>query len=213
HEPLVQTHPPGLRARLTRWARRKPGLAARLGAVAACSAIIWANRLAMSAGLYGPPRAGWSLGPLSLDRGWLTWADQLLFLAWAVASVGFQHALDRRGWSRGIICAWLAADVACLTALLMLNDALASPLTVAYAVLIAASGLWSRWRIVAATTALAMAGYAALVVETWLAGEPLGYAYWHLHFLAGLAILGCITAHQVRRLRALGRFIEGRASP
>ncbi len=46
-------------------------------------------------------------------------------------------------------------------------------------------------------------------------GEPagtdatIGFRYAHIDFLAALALMGLITAHQVRRIRALASLIDG----
>ena len=110
-------------------------------------------------------------------------------------------------WRR-VVRAWLGTDVLLATVLLIVDGQPMTPLTAVYPVLIAASGLWSRTRVVAFTTVLAMIGYMVLIAEGWASGKPIGPRYGHLDFLAGLALMGFISAYQSRRIRALGRLIE-----
>jgi serine/threonine-protein kinase len=92
-----------------------------------------------------------------------------------------------------------------------------STLLVGYPLLIAASGLWWRVKMVWVTTVLAIAGYAALYLDSsisWQAGvlrwqSPEQLRYPNI-FLAGLLLTGYIVARQVRRILALGRYYENR---
>jgi eukaryotic-like serine/threonine-protein kinase len=211
--PLVFTHPPGLIRRIGRWARNEPGLATRLFVVFACVAVIGVNWLSAAAGKYQPRKMGWSIGPLSGGPDSLRWINLALLLTWGLAAVGFQAALRRGRPMESVIRAWLGTDVALATVLLIIDGQPLSPLTAVYPVLIAASGLWSKVRVVAFTTALAMIGYVVLIAESWAKGRPIGYRYAHIDFIAALALMALITAHQVRRVRALGSLIDdGRAS-
>ncbi len=206
--PLELTHPPGTLARLGRWARREPGLATRLTVVIGCTAVIAANWLSSLAGIYQPRTTGWSIGPVSGGPESLRWVNLALLFSWGLASVGFQVALRRRKRVEAVARAWLGTDVALATILLIIDGQPMTPLTAVYPVLIAASGLWSRTRIVAFTTVLAMVGYVVLIAEGWASGKPVGPRYGHLDFVAGLALMGFITAFQARRVRALGRLID-----
>ncbi|MFI5459633.1 MAG: serine/threonine protein kinase [Isosphaerales bacterium] len=206
--PLELTHSPGLFARLGRWARREPGLATRLTIVIGCTAVIGANWLSAVAGIYQPRTAGWSIGPVSGGPDSLRWVNLTLLFAWGLAAAGFQASLRRTRRAEALIRAWLSTDVVLATVLLIIDGQPMTPLTAVYPVLIAASGLWSRARVVAFTTALAMIGYVVLIAEGWASGKPIGYRYGHLDFLAGLATMGFIAAYQARRVRALGRLID-----
>jgi len=206
--PLEFTHSPGLFARLGRWARREPGLATRLTIVIGCTAVIGANWLSALAGIYQPRNTGWSIGPVSGGPDSLRWVNLTLLFAWALAAVGFQSALRRTRRAEALVRAWLSTDVVLATVLLIIDGQPMTPLLAVYPVLIAASGLWSRARVVAFTTALAMIGYVVLIAEGWANGKPIGFRYGHLDFLAGLAVMGFIAAYQARRVRALGRFIQ-----
>ncbi len=209
--PLELTHPPGTLARLGRWARREPGLATRLTVVIGCTAVIAANWLSSVAGLYQPRTIGWSIGPIAGGPASLRWVNLALLLSWGLAAVGFQAALRHAQRVEAVARAWLGTDVLFATLLLIIDGQPMTPLTAVYPVLIAASGLWSRPRVVAFTTVLAMIGYAVLIAEGWASGKPIGPRYGHLDFLAGLALMGFIAAFQARRVRALGRLIDDAA--
>jgi len=206
--PLELTHPPGTLTRLGRWARREPGLATRLTVVSGCTAVIAVNWLSSVAGLYQPRTAGWSIGPVAGGPGSLRWVNLALLFAWGLAAAGFQAALRRSMRVESVVRAWLGTDVLFATVLLIIDGQPMTPLTAVYPVLIAASGLWSRTRVVALTTALAMIGYVVLIAEGWASGKPIGPRYGHLDFLIALALMGFISAYQSRRVRALGRLIE-----
>jgi len=206
--PLRLTHPPGFLVRLGQWTRREPGLATRLFVVIGCVVVIGANWLSAALGLYQPRNTGWSIGPLSGGPDSLRWVNLTLLLAWGLAAVKFQASLRRTRRVGAVVRAWLSTDVVLATVLLIIDGHPVSPLTAVYPVLIAASGLWSRVEVVAFTTALAMIGYVVLIAEGWANDRPIGFRYWHLDFLAGLALLGLIAAYQVKRVRAVGRLNE-----
>jgi eukaryotic-like serine/threonine-protein kinase len=206
--PLELTHPPGLLARVSRWARREPGLAARLTIVIGCTAVIGVNWLSAAAGVYQPRKVGWSIGPISGGSNSLRWVNLSLLFAWGLAAAGFQASLRRKKRVGTVVRAWMSTDVLLATILLIIDGQPMTPLTLVYAVLIAASGLWSRTQVVVFTTVLAMAGYVVLIAEGWAYGKPIGFRYGHLDFLVGLALMGFMTAYQARRVRALGTLIE-----
>lgn len=206
--PLELTHRPGLLARLFRWARREPGFAARLMIVIGCIAVIGVNWLSAAAGIYQPRKVGWSIGPISGGSDSLRWLNLSLLSAWGLAAACFQAALRRKARVEAVVRAWISTDVLLATILLIIDGQPMTPLTLVYAVLIAASGLWSRTRVVVFTTALAMLGYAILIVEGWAYGKPTGFRYGHLDFLVGLALMGFMTAYQASRVRALGTLID-----
>lgn len=81
---------------------------------------------------------------------------------------------------------------------------------VAFPLLVAASGLWFRVRLVWFSTVLAAVAYCALICT---AVPPLGEGGdWHHHliFVVALVILGTATAYQVWRVRALSQYYERR---
>ncbi len=207
--PLVLTHPPGFVGRLSRWARTEPGLAARLFVVTGCVVVIGVNWLFALAGKNPARPPGWSFGPFGGGPDSMRLVNLALLLTWGLVAVGFQFALRRRRHVGTVVRAWLGTDVAMATILLIIDGGPMTPLTTVYPVLIAASGLWSRVRVVAFTTALSMAGYVVLFVEASAAGKPIGFRSAHIDFIAGLALMAFVTGYQVKRVRALGSLIDG----
>jgi serine/threonine-protein kinase len=192
----VEARPPGPWQRLQRWARREPALASRLGALAVCCAIVEVKYHTFP-----------SLEPF-LHLEILT-----VLGLWALASVMFQRLLGR-DWAPEVIpLAWSGTDVVLLTAVLVLDDALTSPLIVGYPLLVAASGLWFRVPLVWFTTAIAVAGYAVLVLDAWRSRPAMANPHHHVIFMVALAVLGFVVAYQVKRVRVLSRYYEHRPLP
>jgi serine/threonine-protein kinase len=191
---LARPHSP--RQRLFRWARQEPGLASRLGALAA-GAII--------AQVY------YHLAhPVSLL---LHTAIVGVLGLWALASIVCQTLIRRGLWPEAVRVAWLAVDALMLTSALVMDEAFHSPLVLAYGVYIVASGLWFRAGLVWLTTALAAIGYLVLV-GVGAARAGLGESpQHHLIVLISLVLLGVMVAAQVKRVRALSRFYERRPTP
>jgi hypothetical protein len=210
-EPLEHTPAPGPWQRLRRWARRKPALATRLGVIAACLAVIWSEGPLRRSGLSTLPEGfedflNFSWNPLAPY-----WMNTTLLLLWAGSCWAFQGVMGRIPRLHWLRPSWLLADVAVLTSLLALNHGFLTPLVVAYLALVAVSGLWLDVRAVAVTTAVVIAAYLILLVPRLVDGPvPL---YLHLHFLTATVTTGLITAHQVRRIRALGRLCEPLKQP
>ncbi len=94
-------------------------------------------------------------------------------------------------------------DLVLTTVILRILGAADSSLVVAYAMLIAASGLWNRVRLVWLTTALAMLGYSILATDAYLRGLPRDSNHHPDIILTALAVTGLIIAQQVRKVRAL----------
>jgi serine/threonine protein kinase len=84
-------------------------------------------------------------------------------LIWIAASIAFDRPSRTRGSGESLRAPWIAVDVVLLTVLLRLLNAVTSTSVMGYPLLIAISGLWARGRLVWLTTALCLAGYAALV--------------------------------------------------
>jgi serine/threonine-protein kinase len=191
----------GLLARLRRWNRREPQLVARLGGLLAVAIITQYNYLFVT-----------STPDFSLH-----YTVQAVLALWALSALVFQHFMraGNRRLTVPILCS--AADILFLTVELKVLDRFESTLLVGYPLLIAASGLWWRVRLVWITTMLAMAAYGILFLDaslSWQAGslhwqesDQLRYAN---IFMAGLLLTGYIVARQVRRILALGRYYENR---
>ncbi len=165
--PLEETPPDTAWRRARHWARSEPALAARLAVIVACSAIMWGYRLVFPR--YSPLLAShWArsspltmLGPVESV---LVWMNQAILAAWGLASWAFQRRLTRERRDGGLQLGWRLVDVAALCLLIELDDALMSPLTVAFAVLIVASAFWARADQILQTTLLSMAGYVLLAL-------------------------------------------------
>ena len=161
--PLPNTPPDTAWQRIRDWARNAPALAARLAVIVACSAILWSYRLIV--GNYAPLLEGhWAgrpavaafLGALGPIESVLVWMNQALLAAWGLASWAFQRRLTRNRHGGGLQLGWRVVDVAALCLLIQLDDALMSPLTVAFAVLIVASAFRARADQILQTTLLSM---------------------------------------------------------
>jgi hypothetical protein len=134
----------------------------------------------------------------------LVWANEVLLIAWGLIYLAFQPLLNKSRRDDGIQLGWRIADVATLVLLLLL-DALMSPLTVAFPVLIVASAFWSRATQIIQSTLLSIAGYCLLILVHWRCHGALPNSYRHFHYLVALAILCLILVDQANRTRALAR--------
>ena len=203
-------------ARLRRWNRREPELVSRLGGLSLMAVFTQINFHTSSAP----------------DFRMHIWVQGILAL-WAILSVIFQIRLRSGAPSDRVRVLWSAADIACVTAVIRLLEKVIpgasggpgivqveATLLVAYALLIAASGLWWRVQLVWITTFLAMTAFVWLYVDAslWWRG---GRLRWRptpdlIHpniFLGSLALTGYVVARQVKRILALGRYYEHRSEP
>jgi len=200
--------------RLRRWNRREPELVSRLGGLGLVALIAQYNYLFVSA---------------SPDFR-LHYTIQGILALWAVSAVVFQGML-RSGWhSDRVRVLWSAADILFLTIELKLfeqvEEALLgggslvrfeTTLLVGYPLLIAASGLWWRVRLVWITTLMAMAAYVWLYIDAALVWRG-GLLAWRPSpdlqhpniFLAGLLLTGYVVARQVKRILLLSQYYEHR---
>jgi serine/threonine-protein kinase len=211
-QPLPPDRSEAVSDRVVQWTRRAPALAARLAVIVACSVIIWGYRLVT--GKFAPlaqdhPIVTMILPRLGLDgddqaaMAVLVWANQVILIAWGLISWAFQRRLDRSRLDGGLQFGWRVADVVTLVLLIQLDDALMSPLTVAFAVLIVASAFWARADQIIQTTLLSMAGYLVLVVIHLLSHPGADHYYRHFHYLVGLALLGLMLTYQAKRTQKL----------
>ena len=185
----LETQPPGLWLRCRSWARRQPGLAARLIGLGACAVISQGRyMLAHSAPLDLHVRI---MGILAL---------------WAAASVLCQHWLTRGRCAEPARWTWAGLDVVFLAGLLHLLQAWISPLVAGFPVLIAMAGLWLRPRLVWFVTALAALAYIALIIDAAHNGVTQSSPHWHLVFVIFLLVLGGVVAFQAHRIRRLSRY-------
>jgi serine/threonine-protein kinase len=200
--------------RLRRWNRREPELVARLGGLGLVALITQYNYLYVSA----------------TPNFRLHYTIQAILVLWAVSAVIFQARMRSGGHPDRVRVLWSAADVVFLTIVLKLFEVveLASPggiplvrfettLLVGYPLLIAASGLWWRVRLVWITAFLAMVAYGWLYIDAALAWSG-GQLTWRPSpdlqhpniFLAGLFLTGYVVARQVKRILLLSQYYEHR---
>ncbi len=119
----------------------------------------WANRLADNG----------ILGGYSSVVAVLVSLNQAILVAWGLASWAFQRQLTRKRKTVVLQFGWRFVDVTALCLLIAFDDALMSPLTVAFAVLIVASAFSASSDPILQTTVLSMGGYILLVLMSyWL---------------------------------------------
>ena len=132
-------------------------------------------------------------------------------VAWIVSCFGLQRLLTRYPRSYWVRYAWATVDVALMTLIIALASPARGQLLVGYSVLIVASGMFLREKLVITTTGLATAGYCLLL---WLNRIGRLDVEWlprpsdSLLYLVGLNVLGCLVAVHVRRLHVLSRYYE-----
>jgi serine/threonine-protein kinase len=202
----------GIISRLRRWQRREPELVARLGGLLLIAIITQCN--------YHFVTKSPSFS--------LNYTIQAVLALWASSAILFQHLMRAGKRSQAVLVLWSAADILFLTIELKLlggfestvrTDGVESTLLVGYPLLIAASGLWWRVRLVWITTLLAIVAFGALYVKSslfWESGvlrwhSPEQLRYWNI-FVALLLLTGYVVARQVRRILALSRYYENRPS-
>ncbi|CAN5845881.1 hypothetical protein BH23PLA1_BH23PLA1_01090 [soil metagenome] len=189
----VEARRTGTLGRLRRWVRREPELAFRLLGLGVVTLVTQAN--------FQPKDR--------LDH-LLHWEVTGAELLWMASLVVLHRASQVEGWSDRARPAWIALDVTFLTLLLWLLDAATGILAIGYALLIAASGLWSRVKLVWMTTAAACLGFTLLAIDIhWRNADPPDDFHPNI-FLAALVVTGFIVAHQVRRFWALSAYYEHR---
>jgi len=189
----LEARSPHLGQRFLRWLRRKPALAARLGALGA---------------FYVVETVNYSIG--NVDATFHRHIS-LLVLLWAIASVIFQKWIDSRRWSVPAQFGWGMLDSAVLLAVLLLADGAASSLVVGYPLLIVGSSLWFRVRFVTFMTVLSLLSYGVLIVDFYVWRPQLQARFdpslnRHVIFALSLVVLGLIVAHLVQRVRDLSDY-------
>ena len=169
-----------------KWARREPALVSHLAGITAVMVIV-------------------SIASIGFE---LHYALRHLgvLVVWLAASFGLQQLLHRPDTANLARFLWSAADVLFATVLLYNSFPPRAPLYLAYPLMIAASGLFGRVRLVVFTTVAAMVGFSTLVVLT-NPEEPQKLHYCAV-FAVGLVVTGLVVGIQVRRLRALNRYFD-----
>jgi serine/threonine-protein kinase len=182
----VQVGGPGVVKAIGRWVRREPEFACRLVAQGLVLGLTQLNHLGKP-----NPNVPVHVATTCAEAAWI--ASTLLLRR--LARVERRWELVRVG------C--IGIDLILTTAILRLLRADDSSLVVAYAMLITASGLWNRVRLVWLTTALAMLSYSILAADAFLRGLPRDSNHHPNIILTALAVTGLIIAQQVRGRRAL----------
>lgn len=179
---------------LRRWTRREPELVSRLGGLGLIAALTQFNYHNTDR----PDLVVHSLVMVTLGL-------------WAAASAVYQMLLRRGCKTETVHLIWAATDITLVTVLLKFLDAIQSTLLVGYPLLIAASGLWSRARLVWFTTILAEIGYLLLFLDHWRQPSwASSRAQYPNIFMAALAVTGFVVARQVKRMWALSHYYEQR---
>ncbi len=192
----VGVRPPGLSARLRRWARREPALASRAAMLLACMLIAQVYYQ-----LFQPNTL-----QLHLEV-------QSLLGAWIACSFVCQRLLDRPRWAEFTRYLWVSLDVGLFSLLAFRAEYFDTPVMITYPLLVAASGLWFRTTLVWCTAGLCVVSYTLLLVESTARQGALTQANLHVIFLIGVILMAVVTAYQVERVRALSRYYEHRPLP
>jgi hypothetical protein len=134
----------------------------------------------------------------------------LLFGAWAAVAVLCQFLLRRSADNDLARYLWAAADTYLLTVMLYIADDPLGPLLVGYPLLIVASGLFFRVRLVTFMTVACLIAYGSLVL---VGRDPVVKSQYTLLYAAALAVVGLVCGYQTYRVRVLTGYFEGRSSP
>ena len=192
---IVEARKVGFWSMLRRWSRREPSLASRLSAMAICLSIVQLDQFFRENERSNNRRIMIVLG--------LGAATALLF----------QGLLKRERWASIARYAWATVDVVLLTTLMISVEGLTTSLVAGFFILISASGLWFRERLVWYTSTLSVVAYGVLVgFEAYRSGS-LQNPHLHVLFMALLTVSGLIIGYQVRRVRALSLYYEHRPLP
>lgn len=185
----IEARPSSVAQKLRRWAHREPALVSRLAALVVAMTLTQAAYLLLG-------------GDLAYHL-----TVMAVFGVWAGVGFVFQKLLQHERTAELARFAWLAADVLLLTGQLNLASSSPGTLLIGYPLLVTASGLFFRERLVAFTTAACIVSFAMLLVLRPDIREPPHYS---ALFAMMLAIVGVLVAYQVRRVRALSRYYERR---
>jgi serine/threonine-protein kinase len=186
HGDEVQGGQLSLARRLGKWARAEPEFACRVVGQSLILLLTQVNFLINPA-----PDVPIHLAKSAVELLWL--ASPWLFR---------RLARTEHRWEL-VRMAWIVLDVALLTLLLRILGACDSSLVIGFPMLITASGLWNRVRLVWLTTGVSMVGYSLVAVDAWLHDTPRDANHHPDMILMGLAVTGLVVAQQVRRIRAM----------
>ena len=191
----IDARPRGLWPVIRRWARREPALVSRLAGLLAAYSIVQARYF------YN------QLSHTSQHEAMYYIRIVVTLGVWAVVSLLFQRLLHKERWQAHARFGWAAADCILLTMALAFADGPRGLLLIGYPLLVAASGLFFKVRLVAFTTAMALATFLTLMFIKPDEARPFHYP---AIFGATLIVIGCVVAYQVYRVRALSRYYDNR---
>jgi serine/threonine-protein kinase len=174
--------------RLQRWVRREPALVSRLFGLSVVTAIVQVN---------------YSFAAVSQRQHWSIMA---VLATWALLSFILQRLLATDKLAKLVPFCWAATDAALFTALLTLAEGPVDSLLAGYPLLVAASGLWFRVRLVWFMTGICISAFIYLLATDRLA-STLPQHYPGI-FVAITLIIGAIVAYQVFRIRVLSKYFE-----
>jgi serine/threonine-protein kinase len=199
-EPL-EVRPPSLLQRMTRWGRREPALATRLGVLGIFFCVQWCNFF-LSQG----------------DPEFVTfhWRAVIVIALWTVSAFGFQRLMRSPRWSIPTCFVWGTLDSLLLFTLLLVADGVASPLVVCYPLLLVASGMWMRARFVWFMMVMSIVSYLIHVIHfyRWRNGLHSGFDTnldRHVIFVVMLFGVAWGVAYLVRRIRVLSAYYDRNA--
>ena len=176
--------------RLQRWVRREPALVSRM------------LGLLIGAGIV---QGSYVLSTSERPDHWLVMG---VLAGWAVLSFTLQKLQEAGRLAGSIPFLWATLDGLLFTLILYLAAAPRELLMAGYPMLIAASGLWFRVRMVWFMTGVCLTASTALMWSGPI-GETLPSHYPGL-FAAMQVIVGVIVAYQVHRIRVLSRYFDQR---
>jgi eukaryotic-like serine/threonine-protein kinase len=185
-EPL-ETQPVGVVDKLRRWVRRETGLVARLAILGAAATIIEVQHL------------------LSARHWSYHYEIKFIFVAWTLMALWLQRSI-RRGRAENVVrYFWAVLDPALLTIVLNLAEDDIGPLMIGYPLILTASGLWFRVRLVVVSTVAAIVCFTTLL---YLRHDPTTQPHYPVIFATALTVIGWIVGFQVHRVRTLSRYFE-----
>ena len=188
-----------LTQRLLRWCRARPALAAHLGVLFICAVVVFAKVAVTGIDRFSP------IFP------WVRLHVVLSIIGvWMLLCAAFQKCLLWQRCAGVVPFVWSGVDVVILSITLLLTNTFVGPLSIGYPLLLAASGLWLRERLVWFNVAAAAVGYLTVLAVLLDAGR-VDQLHRHIIFVASLVGLGYIVAYQVRRIQNLSRYYEGRS--
>jgi serine/threonine-protein kinase len=174
--------------RLQRWVRREPALVSRLLGLSIVTAIVQVNY--------------WFTAVRQRQH----WSIMAVLATWAALSFILQRLLGKDKVARFVPFCWAATDAVLFTALLTLAEGPVDALLAGYPLLVAASGLWFRVRLVWFMTGVCLAAFVYLLTTDRL--DPTLPTHYPGIFVAITLISGAIVAYQVYRIRVLSKYFE-----